>query len=228
MLIDFKHLKPSAVLTGASALFLTACQTGSYNYDLEVDSVAAVGQRWGPTFEVKAQPGSPATTDVMFGGVASIITDEISGKGLVPVAPGEAPDLIVLVDYGMRPPKTEFKTVQVPASIESTAVDPITGRPINTNRPGRSTMGGGAPIGITYVEEIRPFVVVEKYMIVSAVDGKLDRTQGSRRELANVEVVCNDEREELEPYLPVLAMACGRQIGTPTTEVEEVTIKAQR
>ena len=83
-------------------------------------------------------------------------------------------------------------------------------------------------MGITYSEEIRPFVIVEKYMIVSAVDGEMDRTKGSRRELANIEVVCNDEREELEPYLPVLAMACGRQIGTPTREVEEVRIRAQR
>ncbi|RKX32095.1 MAG: hypothetical protein DRP71_12510 [Verrucomicrobia bacterium] len=226
MLFDFKFLNAPTLLVSASALFLSACQTASYNYDLEVDSVAAVGQRWGPSFAVKPLPGSPADTDVMFGGVASIITDEISGKGLIPVEPGDKPDLIILVDYGMRPPKTVFKTVQVPSTMGTQRVDPLTGLPITTRN--RNPMGGTAPMGITYSEEIRPFVIVEKYMIVSAVDGEMDRTKGSRRELANIEVVCNDEREELEPYLPVLAMACGRQIGTPTREVEEVRIRAQR
>lgn len=226
MLFDFKLLNAPALLIGSSALLLSACQTASYNYDLEVDSVAAVGQRWGPSFTVKPLPGSPADADMMFGGVASIITDEISGKGLIPVAPGDKPDLIILVDYGMRPPKTVLKTVQVPAGMGTRRNDPFTGLPPTT--PIRSPMGNTTPTGVIFSEEIRPFVIVEKYMIVSAVDGEMDRTKGSRRELANIEVVCNDEREVLEPYLPVLAMACGRQIGTPTREVEEVRIRAQR
>jgi hypothetical protein len=226
MLVDSRLPNTPALLIGAVSLLLSACETTSYNYDLEIDSVAAVGQRWGPTFEVKPLPGSPADTDVMFVGVADIIRDEISAKGLVPVAHGEEPDLIVLVDYGMRPPKTELRSVQVPTTMGMT-VDPITGLPISRGSS-RGILGGTPGIGPSFTEEIRPFVVVEKYMIVSAVDGKLDRTKGSRRELANVEVVCDDEREELEPYLPVLAMACGRQIGTPTTEVEEVRIRAQR
>ena len=226
MIFDSKSLYLPTLLIGAASLLLSACETTSYNYDLEVDSVAAVGQRWGPTFEVKPLPGSPADTDVMFVGVADILRAEISAKGLIPIAYGGEPDLIVLVDYGMRPPKTELRSVQVPTSMGSQAVDPLTGLPI-ARGSSRGTLGAGG-MGPTFTEEIRPFVVVEKYMIVSAVDGKLDRTKGSRRELANVEVVCNDEREELEPYLPVLAMACGRQIGTPTTEVEEVRIRADR
>ena len=222
MLTELVRLKAPALLTGAVALFLVACQTESYNYDLEIDSVAAVGQRWGPTFEIKPVRGSPADADVMFGGVASIISDELMGKQLIPVEPGAEPDLIVLVDYGARPPKTEFRKVQVPDPMGTSSIDPITGRRVT-----RSPMGG-PPTGITYTEEIRPFVVIEKYMILSAVDGKIDRTKGARRELANIEVVCNDEREELDPYLPVLAMATGRQIGTPTVGVEEVKIRAQR
>ncbi len=224
MLFDSKFLNTPTLLIGAASLFLSACETTSYNYDLEVDSVAAVGQRWGPTFEVKALPGSPADTDVMFVGVADIIRDEISAKGLIPIAPGGEPDLILLVDYGMRPPKTELRSVQVPTTMGS--VDPLTGLPVS--RGSRRSIMGGTPGMGSFTEEIRPFVVVEKYMIVSAVDGNMDRTKGSRRELANVEVVCDDGREELEPYLPVLAMACGRQIGTPTTEVEEVRIRADR
>lgn len=222
MLFDSRFLNTPTLLIGAASLLLSGCETTSYNYDLEVDSVAAVGQRWGPTFEIKPVPGSPADTDVMFVGVADIIRDEITGKGLTPVAYGGEPDLIILVDYGMRPPKTVLKSVQVPNSMGN--VDPLTGLPTSRTST-RSTMGG---IGPSYTEEIRQFVVVEKYMIVSAVEGKMDPAKGSRRELANVEIVCDDEREELEPYLPVLAMACGRQIGTPTTEVEEVRIKADR
>ena len=226
MLFDSRFLNAPTLLIGAASLLLSACQTTSYNYDLEIDSVAAVGQRWGPTFEVKPLPGSPADTDVMFVGVADIIRNEISSKGLIPMAPGGKPDLIVLVDYGMRAPKTELRTVQVPTSMGSQGVDPLTGLPI-ARGSSRGALGAGG-MGTSFTEEIRPFVVVEKYMIVSAVDGKMDRTKGSRRELANVEVVCNDDREELEPYLPVLAMACGRQIGAPTTEVEEVRIRAER
>ena len=222
MLSAFKHLKAPAMLTGTVALFLVACQTESFNYDLEIDSVAAVGQRWGPTFEIKPFSCSPADADVMFGGVATIISEELMGKQLIPVEPGKEPDLIVLVDYGARPPKTEFRKVQVPTPLGTSGIDPITGRRIS-----RSTMGG-PPIGITYAEEIRPFVVIEKYMILSAVDGQMNRSKGTRRELANIEVVCNDYREELDPYLPVLAMATGRQIGTPTSGVEEVKIRAQR
>ena len=217
-----KQLNAPFLLTGATTLFLAGCQTESYNYDLEIDSVAAVGQRWGPTFEIKALPGSPADTDPMFGGVATIIAEELMGKQLVPIEPGDDADLIILVDYGARPPKTEFRSVQVPSTLTGGTIDPITGR-----RVSRNPMAGPS-VGITYTEEIRPFVVIEKYMILSAVDGEMDRTKGARRELANIEVVCNDDREEIEPYLPVLAMAVGRQIGTPTAGVEEVKIRAQR
>ena len=205
---------------------LGGCQTATYNYDLEIDSVAAVGQRWGPTYEVRPLPGSPADTDPYFGGVATIIGEELEGKGLIPVVPGKEPDLIVLVDYGIRPPRIEYRVVTVPnpISMGAVAIDPITGAPRRT-----SSMGTTGATGTTgFSEEVHPVTIFEKYMILSAVEGKIDPERGSRKELANVEVVSGDERPELEPYLPVLAMATGRQLGAPTTEVEEVTVKGAR
>lgn len=211
-------------MPSAACLLLAGCQTASYNYELEIDSVAAVGQRWGPTFEVRALPGSPADTDPSYGGVARIISEEVTGKGLLPVAPGKDPDLIILVDYGMRPPTIVYKTVMVPAPMGAMAVDPLTGLPVRTG----STRGTTTGSNIGYVEEVRAVTVFEKYMILSAVSGTIDPEKGARRELANVEVVSADERAELDPYLPVLAMATGRQLGAPTSGEEEVTIKAPR
>lgn len=209
----------------AAALLITGCQTTTYNYDLEIDSVAAVGQHWGPTYEIRPVPGSPADTDPSFGGVANIIGQELQAKSLYPVAPGEKADLIVLVDYGMSPPTTEYRTVQVPASGGSVGIDPLTGAP--SRNTGFGAAGGGVS-QMTYVEEVRAFTVIEKYMILSAVQGKIDPETGSRRELANVAVKSADDRGELDPYLPVLAMATGRQLGAPTSGSEEVKIKAQR
>ena len=207
-------------------LGLVGCETATYNYPLEIDSVAALGQRWGPTFAVRPLPGSPADTDPSFGGVAAIIEDEIAGKGLVPAPPGTEPDLIVLVDYGMRPPRVEYKvvTVPMPMGMNTVGIDPITGAPRRS--PPLGTAGATGTTGVT--EEVRVVTIFEKYMILSAVEGKIDPERGSRRELANVEVVSGDERDELEPYLPVLAMATGRQLGAPTSEVEEVSVKAPR
>jgi hypothetical protein len=208
----------------AAGLLLAGCQTATYNYDLEIDSVAAVGQRWGPTYEVRPLPGSPADTDPFFGGVATIIGEELEGKGLIPVVPGKEPDLIVLVDYGIRPPKIEYRVVTVPTAMGMgvVGIDPVTGAPIRSRPMGAATGGGG------FTEEVQPVTIFEKYMILSAVEGKIDPERGSRKELANVEVVSGDQRPELEPYLPVLAMATGRQLGAPTSEVEEVTVRADR
>lgn len=217
------------VLPVALGLGLTGCETATYNYDLEIDSVAALGQRWGPTFEVKPLPGSPADTDLSFGGVATIIAEELTGKGLIPALPGTAPDLVVLVDYGMRPPRVEYRvvTVPMPMGMGTVGVDPITGAP--RRAPPLGSPGSTGATGTTgFTEEVRVVTIFEKYMILSAVEGKIDPERGSRRELANVEVVSGDERDQLEPYLPVLAMATGRQLGAPTSDVEEVTIKAPR
>jgi hypothetical protein len=209
----------------AAALLFTGCETATYNYDLEIDSVAAVGQRWGPTYEIKPVPGSPADTDPSFGGVANIIGQELQAKTLYPAPPGEQADLVVLVDYGMSPPTIEYRTVQVPAPVGTMGIDPITGVPIRNTGFGT---GGTGVSQITYVEEVRAFTVIEKYMTLSAVEGKVNPETGSRRELANVTVKSADDREELDPYLPVLAMATGRQLGAPTSGSEEVTIKADR
>ncbi len=208
----------------AIALMWTGCELPTYNYDLEIDSVAAIGQRWGPTYEIKPLPGSPADTDISFGGVANIIGQELMAKGLYPVPEGDAPDLIVLVDYGMRPPTVEYRKVQVPVPMGSGMVDPRTGLPI-VGAGGRGIPSGS---GITYTEEVRQITVIEKYMILSAVEGEIDLEKGSRKELANVAVSSADERAELDPYLPVLAMASGRQLGAPTSGEEEVTVKADR
>lgn len=219
------QLLPALLLSLAAAFLMTGCETATYNYDLDIDSVAATGQRWGPTYEIKPVPGSPADTDPYFGGVANIIGQEVQAKGLYPVPPGDDPDLIILVDYGMSPPTIEYRTVQVPAPMGSMGIDPITGRPMRNTGFGSS---GGTGSQITYVEEVRAYTVIEKYMILSAVQGKIDPETGSRREVANVSVSSSDERQELEPYLPVLAMATGRQLGAPTPGSEEVTIKADR
>lgn len=219
------HLLSAILLSFAAAFLMTGCETGTYNYDLDIDSVAATGQRWGPTYEIKPVPGSPADTDPYFGGVANIIGEEVQAKGLYPSPPGEDPDLIILVDYGMSPPTVEYRTVQVPAPMGSLGIDPITGRPTGGSGFGTS---GGTGSQVTFVEEVRAFTVIEKYMILSAVQGKINPETGSRREVANVAVKSSDERQELEPYLPVLAMATGRQLGAPTSGSEEVTIRADR
>lgn len=218
-------LLTTVLLPLAAAFLMAGCKTATYNYDLEIDSVAATGQRWGPTYEIKPVPGSPADTDPYFGGVATIIGQEVQAKGLYPVPQGDQPDLIILVDYGMHPPTIEYKTIQVPAPMGTMGIDPITGRPIRNSGYGTSGSTGGQ---ITYVEEVRAYTVIEKYMTLSAVQGKINPETGSRRELANVSVSSSDERQELEPYLPVLAMATGRQLGAPTSGSEEVTVKADR
>lgn len=218
-------LLTALLLPIAATLLMTGCQTATYNYDLEIDSVAAIGQTWGPTYEIKPVPGSPADTDLSFGGVATIIGQEVQAKGLYPAPPGTQPDLVILVDYGMNPPTIEYKTVQVPAPMGTMGIDPITGRPIRNTGFGSAGTTGSQ---ITYVEEVRAYTVIEKYMTLSAVEGKINPETGSRRELANVSVSSADEREELEPYLPVLAMATGRQLGAPTSGSEEVTVKGDR
>lgn len=43
-------LLTALLLPIAATLLMTGCQTATYNYDLEIDSVAAIGQTWGPTY----------------------------------------------------------------------------------------------------------------------------------------------------------------------------------
>ena len=78
---------------------------------------------------------------------------------------------------------------------------------------------------VGYEDSIRPVIVYEKYMQISARANK-EATEGrAAPEVWSVNVSTEDDSKDIRKYLPILASATADYIGTNTTAQKAVKIK---
>ncbi len=140
--------------------------------------------------------------------------------------------MVVEVDYGMEPPRREFKvieepvfaTIQQPDTIQTVSQrDPKTGRVITyTVR----VPGARSRELIGYQERLVSVIVNEKYMELTAKENLLEESGDvPAQEIWSVRVKNYDENDDLREYLPIMAASVADYVGEDTGTNQSVRLK---
>ncbi len=215
-------------LSLAGSVFLGGCST---TYVVQVDAISrpAVDSPAPQSYSIKSNNPKMDEDSLRYKEVAGYVRTALSGKGMYETTPDKA-DVVVNLDYGMNSPRVKFETVTTPI------IMPVGGgtryvqipvynrgvvvgyRTAVVNEPPRMEVVG-------YEDSIRPVIVYEKFMQISARTNK-EITEGrALPEVWSVNVSAEDDSKDLRKYLPILASATADYIGTNTNSQKEVKIK---
>lgn len=166
--------------------------------------------------------------------VENYVKTALSGKGMYEAPRPEKADVVIDIDYGMDAPRVKFETVSRPVYVETGGNTVITTEWVAVRLPdGTTTLipvpkREVVPVTTEFLgmeTEIKPVIVYEKYLKVSARANK-EATEGRpAAEVWSVNVSAEDKSRELRKYLPILASASADYIGTNTKESKPVKIR---
>jgi len=218
-------------LAGAAALFFSGCNT---TYEMEVDAIKNPEATQKESYVIVPRDPDTDTNDLRYQETVTWIKTALSGKGMYEAVTPEEADMVIEVDYGIEPPRREFKvveqpvfaTIQEPSRIEYVqTVDPKTGRAVRyaVRVPGRRTQEL-----VGYQEKVIPIVINEKYLELTAKENHLANLDGDVQgdELWAVRVRNEDENDDLREYLPIMASAATDYIGEDTGTETKVKLKS--
>lgn len=234
-------MKPTTVASFLPSAFLllvlpvwSGCTSA---YTLQVD---AISQPVPPVANAAAArsyrivPANPSldTGSLHYKEVAGYVRTALSGKGLYESPDPATADVVVEIDFGMNQPRVKFQQIAEPLIEDSggrmvshtvNSTDPYTG--LNS---GPYTVTTYEPPVVTVVgmgERIKPIIVYEKYLNVSARANRTEPEGRAPPEVWSVNVSAEDESKELRKYLPVLAAATADYIGTNTHEEKDIRLQ---
>ena len=212
------------------ALFLGGCAT---TYEVKVDAISQSTDRAAQvqSFEIKSANPSVDEDSLRYKEVAGYIKTALSGKGLYEAPEGQKADVVVSVDYGMDAPRVKYETVSTPVMARVGGGVTYQRVPILDQKGqiiGYRTVAIYEPPRmevIGYEESVRPVIVYEKYLKVSARENAPVTEGRPAAEVWSVNVSAEDESKDLRKYLPILASATADYVGTNTQEEKPVKIK---
>lgn len=217
-------------LLSAGALLLGGCTT---TYQVQVDAIAQATPTASAaqSYEIKSTDPRIDEDSLRYKEVATYVKTALSGKGMYEAPPGAKADVVVNVDYGMEPPRVKYETetypifAQVGGGVRYVQV-PVTDR--NGRIIGYQTVAVYDPPRteiIGYEEQVKPVIVYEKYLKISARENAESTEGRPATEVWSVNVSAEDESKDIRKYLPILASATADYIGTNTQEQKPVKIK---
>ncbi|HTL69195.1 MAG TPA: hypothetical protein VL200_16130 [Lacunisphaera sp.] len=227
-----KCLVPVAIAATVAVIF-GGCASSGYNVQVDAISQATGMAAADPGKSYRIQPANPTedTASLHYKEVAGFLRTALSSKGMYESPDPEKADVVVTVDYGMNQPRVKFQSIALPIIEDSggqkvtqtiNSVDPYTG--LNSG-PYQVTVDVPAERRVVGTEhKVKPTVVYEKYLNVSAHKNQPDGDGRSGAEVWSVNVSAEDESKELRRYLPVLAAATADYIGTNTHEEKDAKI----
>lgn len=225
------HLKKifQPTLLAVIGLTLFGCKT---TYQMEVDAISNPQKASGESYILVPRDPDIDTTDLGYQETVSYIKTALSSKGMYEALDIQSADMIVEVDYGMEPPRQEFKVVeepiyvrvrQPPTSRVVQSVDPKTGRVSShvITVPGRISQELAG-----YQERLISVIVNEKYLELVAKENVLEQSGDiPADELWSVSVRNKDSSDNLREYLPILASGATDHIGEDTKSKKKIRIK---
>ncbi len=223
--------KPTtALLPAALALLLGGCTT---TYQVQVDAISqsTPAATAAQSYEIKSTNPRVDEDSLRYKEVANYVKTALSGRGMYEAPDGATADVVVAVDYGMESPRVKYETETYPIYaqvgggvryVQMPVTDP------NGRVVGYQTVAVYDPPRteiIGYEEQVKPVIVYEKYLKISARENKEAVEGRAPSEVWSVNVSAEDESKDLRKYLPILASATADYIGTNTQEQKPVRIK---
>lgn len=224
-----KPIHRAAVLA-LLAVCLGGCTT---TYVVQIDAISQPGGAPAPaqSYEIRSSNPKIDPDNLRYKEVATYVKTALSGKGMYEAPAKTKADVVIDIDYGMDSPRVKYETesypvyaqvgggvsyVQVPAYDKSGKI--IGYQTVAMYEPPRTELIG-------YEEQLKPVIVYEKYLKLSARENK-EATEGRPpAEVWSVNVSAEDESKDIRKYMPILASATADYIGTNTQEQKPVKIK---
>ncbi|MSU46114.1 MAG: hypothetical protein EXS42_03045 [Lacunisphaera sp.] len=226
----FPPLKPAAFI--ALSLVLGGCTT---TYVVQVDAISQVAQNETPalpqSYEIRTNNPKMDEGSLRYKEVAGYVKTALSGKGMYESPRAGQAEVLIDIDYGMDSPRVKFETITIPIYAQTGGGISYQQVPVFNNRGrvvGYQTIAVREPPRtqvIGYEDQVKPVIVYEKYLKVSARANKESVEGRAPPEVWSVNVTAEDESKDLRKYLPILASATADYIGTNTKEQKPVKIK---
>ncbi len=213
----------------AFALFFSGCNT---TYEMEVDAITNPTVTDADSYIIVPRDPETDVNDLRYKETVGYIKTALSGKGMYEALTIEDADMVIEIDYGMEPPRQEYKvveepvfaTIQEPDSLRTVSQrDPKTGRVITytVRVPGRRSREL-----IGYEERLISVIVNEKYMELTAKENLLEASGDiPAQEIWSVRVRNYDENDDLREYLPIMAASVADYVGEDTGTNQSVKLK---
>ncbi len=226
--------RPSKVLLGIISLLLGLTGCDGQRYTVQVDAISsptATGQPApsGQSYHIRARNPRLDADSLRYKEVADYVRTALSGRGLYEAPSPETADLIIDIDYGMEAPRIKYETRSNPVVIEvkgavreelvtvRDTLGNLSFRTVTVQEPDRQEFLG-------MDESIRPVLIYEKYLRVSARANQEAAEGRPPPEIWSVNVSTEDGSQELRKYMPLLASATADYIGVNTREEKAVKL----
>lgn len=218
-----------ALASALAALIFSGCNN-TYEMEVEADRNPNIAEPVESYILVPRDPDMD-TNDPRYKEVELWVKNALSGRGLYEAMTVETADIVVEIDYGMEPPRREYKVIEEPVYATVRGPDQIVyvqtrdaeGKIITVPRriPGerRTELIG-------YEQRVVSYIVNEKYLDLTAKENIVAQT-GDRpsQELWSVRVRNKDEKDDLDEYLPIMTSAAADYLGAETQEPQKVKLK---
>jgi len=226
-------IKPYVLLTAALliGLVLGGCNT---TYEMEVDAIKNPAVEKKESYVIVPRDPDTDTSDLRYQETVAWIKTALSGKGMYEAVDPADADMVIEVEYGMEPPRREFKVVEEPvfATVREpdrlqrvSSVDPKTGKVVTyvVRVPGRRSQEV-----VGYQERVIPIVINEKYLELTAKEHIIANPDGDTQceEYWSVRVRNEDESDDLREYLPIMAASAADYLGEDTGTEQKVKLKS--
>jgi len=227
-----KRLQPNSYLLAGAVLaigLLSGCNT---TYEMEVDAITNPAVADAESYIIVPRDPETDTNDLRYKETVNYIKTALSGKGMYEALTAQDADMVIEVDYGMEPPRREFKvveepvfaTIQQPDTIQTVSQrDPATGRIITYSV---RVPGARSRELVGYQERLISVIVNEKYMELTAKENLLEQSGDiPAQEIWSVRVKNYDESDDLREYLPIMAASVADYVGEDTGTNHSVRLK---
>jgi len=215
-------------LSGGVALILGGCAT---THEVKVEALAKPEAVAAVSYQFVNRNPHATTDSLRHREAEGMVRTALSGKGLYEAPEKVEPDIVIEVDYGIKPPIFRRETISEPiwirrpvssgSAASSAGLDP-SGNPVFRTRSRRdspSTEIAG------YREYHVTVVVYEKYVRLTARQNAADVEGRPPLELWSVDVTSEGESRDLRRHLPVLVAASIDYIGRDTQGPQVIRLK---
>jgi hypothetical protein len=219
---------PAAVLAAAAAVFYSGCAS---TYDMKVDSLSSPQLDHAASYRIVNRNPLVEADSLRYKEVEKAVKTALSGKGMYEASDPEKAEVVVYLDYGIKPPRI---------------VEEVHSEPVYNTTPGQlhselvqiGTDRLGNPIFATVLtrdaptteyagneDYIVPVAVYEKYLRLSARENKPAAEGKAPSEVWSVDVTSEGPSDNLRKYIPIMAAATIGYIGKDTSGEKSVRLK---